>query len=411
MNALVAKYKEILSDKTIFNNFETIDSNEIKVGKDNFLQVKEIVKRFGNIVAAKQSELNTELAQNIQDLKAQLTEWGGKEKEIQSKIDAKKKELEDKGIPFDLGKINQITKDVVTYQTKLKLLQQKDIDLKALIKEREGLIAARTDIKNRIYYFHLEFAKTINNNLKNSVDNFFVSVKYKQGNYSPAFESAIKGLSQWRLLKKSELLVANCTPIAFANAVRSRNLDFMKSISDEDGRVYSDDEINSLLSKALDNFNFEDFDSLMFDDKPSIIVSKTVLDQDGTAKTINRPLNQLSLGQQQSILLAILLQSKSKVPLLIDQPEDNLDSEFIYKSIVANLRLIKEFRQVIIVTHNPNIAVLGDAELIVPLKSTSIKSMIIERGSIDNEKTRKLCCEILEGGKQAFKRRQEIYKI
>lgn len=411
LNALVAKYKEILSDKTIFNNFETIDSNEIKVGKDNFLQVKEIVRRFGNIVAAKQSELNTELAQNIQDLKAQLTEWGGKEKEIQSKIDAKKKELEDKGIPFDLGKINQITKDVVTYQTKLKSLQQKDIDLKALVKEREGLIAARTDIKNRIYYFHLEFAKTINNNLKNSVDNFFVSVKYKQGNYSPAFESAIKGLSQWRLLKKSELLVANCTPIAFANAVRSRNLDFMKSISDEDGRVYSDDEINSLLSKALDNFNFEDFDSLMFDDKPSIIVSKTVLEQDGTAKTINRPLNQLSLGQQQSILLAILLQSKSKVPLLIDQPEDNLDSEFIYKSIVANLRLIKEFRQVIIVTHNPNIAVLGDAELIVPLKSTSIKSMIIERGSIDNEKTRKLCCEILEGGKQAFKRRQEIYKI
>jgi len=411
LNALVAKYKEILSDKTIFNNFETIDSNEIKVGKDNFLQVKEIVRRFGNIVAAKQSELNTELAQNIQDLKVQLTEWGGKEKEIQSKIDAKKKELEDKGIPFDLGQINQITKDVVTYQTKLKSLQQKDIDLKALVKEREGLIAARTDIKNRIYYFHLEFAKTINNNLKNSVDNFFVSVKYKQGNYSPAFESAIKGLSQWRLLKKSELLVANCTPIAFANAVRSRNLDFMKSISDEDGRVYSDDEINSLLSKALDNFNFEDFDSLMFDDKPSIIVSKTVLDQNGTAKTINRPLNQLSLGQQQSILLAILLQSKSKVPLLIDQPEDNLDSEFIYKSIVANLRLIKEFRQVIIVTHNPNIAVLGDAELIVPLKSTSIKSMIIERGSIDNEKTRKLCCEILEGGKQAFKRRQEIYKI
>lgn len=411
LKSLVERYKEILSDKTIFENFEAINGDEIKVGKDNFIQVKEIVRKFGSIVSSKHSELNAELTQNINDLNVQLKEWASKEKEIQDKIDAKKKELEDKGIPFDLGKINQITKDVVTYQTKLKLLQQKDIDLKALVKEREGIIAARTDIKNKIYYFHLEFAKTINNNLKNSVDNFFVSVKYKQGNYSPAFESAIKGLSQWRLLKKSELLVANCTPIAFANAVRSRNLDFMKSISDEDGRVYSDDEINSLLSKALDNFNFEDFDSLMFDDKPSIIVSKTVLDQDGTAKTINRPLNQLSLGQQQSILLAILLQSKSKVPLLIDQPEDNLDSEFIYKSIVANLRLIKEFRQVIIVTHNPNIAVLGDAELIVPLKSTSIKSMIIERGSIDNEKTRKLCCEILEGGKQAFKRRQEIYKI
>ena len=89
---------------------------------------------------------------------------------------------------------------------------------------------------------------------------------------------------------------------------------------------------------------------------------------------------------------------------MIDQPEDNLDSEFIYKSIVRNLRRIKEYRQVIIVTHNANIAVLGDAELIIPLKSTHSNSMIIDRGSIDNEKTKVLCCEILEGGKRALRK-------
>lgn len=119
----------------------------------------------------------------------------------------------------------------------------------------------------------------------------------------------------------------------------------------------------------------------------------------------------MSLGQQQSILLAILLHSKSKVPLIIDQPEDNLDSEFIYKTIVENLRKIKEKRQVIIVTHNPNIAVLGDAELIIPLNSTSINSTIHERGSIDQPQTRLMCCEILEGGQQAFGKRKEIYGI
>ena len=117
------------------------------------------------------------------------------------------------------------------------------------------------------------------------------------------------------------------------------------------------------------------------------------------------------MGQQQSILLAILIQSKSTIPLLIDQPEDNLDSEFIYKTIVTNLRKIKETRQVIVVTHNPNIAVLGDAELVIPLKSTSIKTHIVNRGSIDNEQTRQLCCDILEGGKQAFLSRQEIYGL
>jgi len=411
LNALVTKYKDILSDKTIFDGFEKIDGEEIKVGKDNFLQVKEIVRNFAEIVLSKQSELNTELSQKIADLKVQLKDWESKEKEIQTKIDAKKKELEEKGIPFDLGKINQITKDVVTYQTKLKLLQQKEVDLKLLLKERDDIVTNRIDTKNRIYYLHHEFGRTINENLKNSVDNFFVSVKFKQGKYSPGFEKAIKDLSQWRLLKKSELFAENITPIEFAQAVRKGNLDFMKSIQDENGRVYTDEEISSLLIKAIDNFNYEDFESLVFDDKPSIIITKTVSSISGGSQTVHRPLNQLSLGQQQSILLAILLQSKSKVPLLIDQPEDNLDSEFIYKSIVANLRKIKEYRQVIIVTHNPNIAVLGDAELIIPLKSTSIKSLVMERGSIDNEGTRKLCCEILEGGKQAFKRRKEIYKL
>lgn len=408
---LIKKYKEILSDKTIFEDFEKIDGDEIIVGKANFIKVKEIVKSFGEIVSSKQTELNSELSNKVTDLELQIKEWQEKENSIQTKINDKKKELEAKGIPFDLGKINQITKDVVIYQTKLKLLQQKEAELKTSLKERDDLIKNRVDVKNKIYYLHHEFGSTINENLKNSVDNFFVSVKFKQGKYSPSFEKAIRELSQWRLLKKSELLAENTSPIDFAQSIRKGNLDFMKSITDVNGRVFSDDEINSLLVKAKDNFNYEDFESLIYDDKPIIIVSKTVYNTDGTSQIVHRSLNQLSLGQQQSILLAILLQSKSKVPLLIDQPEDNLDSEFIYKSIVANLRKIKEFRQVIIVTHNPNIAVLGDAELIIPLKSTSVKSMILEQGSIDNEGTRKLCCEILEGGKQAFKRRKEIYKI
>src|SRR5580700_5887366 len=98
---------------------------------------------------------------------------------------------------------------------------------------------------------------------------------------------------------------------------------------------------------------------------------KTVVHEDGKKTYPVRDFQNLSLGQQQSILLSILLFSKSKTPLIIDQPEDNLDSEFIYKTLVRSLRLIKERRQVIIVTHNANIAVLGDAELIIPLRGAS----------------------------------------
>jgi len=77
--------------------------------------------------------------------------------------------------------------------------------------------------------------------------------------------------------------------------------------------------------------------------------------------------------------------------------------------LVANLRRVKERRQVIIVTHNANIAVLGDAELLIPLKSTSERSRIMEAGSIDRPETRDLVCKILEGSADAFRRRAEIY--
>ena len=76
---------------------------------------------------------------------------------------------------------------------------------------------------------------------------------------------------------------------------------------------------------------------------------------------------------------------------------------------MKNLRRVKEHRQVILVTHNANIAVLGDAELIIPLKSTSEKSMIFDSGSIDNEATKKITCDILEGGEKAFIKRKQIY--
>ncbi|MDQ2700091.1 MAG: histidinol-phosphatase, partial [Actinomycetota bacterium] len=117
----------------------------------------------------------------------------------------------------------------------------------------------------------------------------------------------------------------------------------------------------------------------------------------------------LSLGQQQSLLLSIMLFSKSNHPLIIDQPEDNLDSEFIYKTFVKTLRLVKERRQVIIVTHNANIAVLGDAELIIPLRGSSDTSVIRDRGSIDSDRTKTITCMILEGSDQAFKKRQRVY--
>jgi ABC-type cobalamin/Fe3+-siderophores transport system ATPase subunit len=140
-------------------------------------------------------------------------------------------------------------------------------------------------------------------------------------------------------------------------------------------------------------------------------VSKEVTDGQGGKRFIVRDFSKLSLGQQQSVLLALMLASDSDRPLIIDQPEDNLDGEFIYSTLVPVLRRAKERRQIIIVTHNPNVAVLGDAELIIVMKAIHDSGEIVSRGSIDNHATREAACAILEGAKEAFLRRARMYGL
>jgi len=146
-------------------------------------------------------------------------------------------------------------------------------------------------------------------------------------------------------------------------------------------------------------------------DLPRLQVTRAITDGKGGTRYMQRDFAKLSLGQQQSVLLALMLSSDSDRPLIIDQPEDNLDGEFIYTTLVPVLRRAKERRQVIIVTHNPNVAVLGDAEQILVMKAFNDRGEIVARGSIDHAETRDAACGILEGAREAFLRRAKIYGI
>ncbi len=125
-----------------------------------------------------------------------------------------------------------------------------------------------------------------------------------------------------------------------------------------------------------------------------------------------RELRYLSVGQKCTALLSLVL-LESNVPLIIDQPEDDLDNQFIFDQIVATLREEKEKRQFIIATHNANIPVSGDSELIIVLHADESKGWANEEdiGSIDNENIKRSVETILEGGKQAFILRKEKYGI
>jgi hypothetical protein len=111
-------------------------------------------------------------------------------------------------------------------------------------------------------------------------------------------------------------------------------------------------------------------------------------------------------GQKAAAILAFLL-SDGKEPLIIDQPEDDLDNELISDLIVSQIHKNKTRRQLIIATHNPNIVVNGDAELVVAMKYAGGQVQIGALDGIGQPKIRDSICNIMEGGRSALKKRYE----
>ena len=117
-----------------------------------------------------------------------------------------------------------------------------------------------------------------------------------------------------------------------------------------------------------------------------------------------QPLTQGSPGQQTAALLAFVLGYGSE-PIILDQPEDDLDNTLIYELLVNRLRETKTKRQVIVVTHNPNIVVHGDAELVLSLKAAKGQSSIDCQGGLQERSVRDVICSVMEGGREAFESR------
>lgn len=114
----------------------------------------------------------------------------------------------------------------------------------------------------------------------------------------------------------------------------------------------------------------------------------------------------LSTGQRCTTVLPILLLENER-PLLIDQPEDNLDNKFIYETVVRSVKSAKGRRQLIFVTHNPNIPVLGDAERVFVLESDGKRARLAGQGTVDEMKAQ--VETLLEGGREAFTMRMQRY--
>lgn len=116
------------------------------------------------------------------------------------------------------------------------------------------------------------------------------------------------------------------------------------------------------------------------------------------------PLEQGSPGQKAAAILAFLL-SYGEEPMILDQPEDDLDNHLISELVVQQLRKNKARRQFIVVTHNPNIVVNADAELVLALDFQGGQTRIVQSGGLQELSVRDEVCRVMEGGREALERR------
>ena len=327
-----------------------------------------------------------------QQVMSLLTSWKAKEVKTSGEIEAKKKELAAAGIRLDMPFVQKLVSDKSRLAQNLKTLNAWKPHLLGLQKKRNELRTRRWEVRARVAAIRSAFARKASEALASSLADLHVSLKFDESSCSPQAESIISEVMSWRTLQqlKAQALIQHLTLPKLVAVLDKKDVKALTALKNLDGRsVFSQSEATALIEKLNDPQTRWELETCQIHDLPKLSVTKPVPHKSGKIIYATREFRKLSLGQQQSVLLALMLTSDSNAPLIVDQPEDNLDGEFIYHSLVPVLRRAKERRQVIIVTHNANVTVLGDAEQIIALKAptSAPKFPLVARSTIQRHAT------------------------
>lgn len=191
------------------------------------------------------------------------------------------------------------------------------------------------------------------------------------------------------------------------SGVRTTTLESIRDIYADFIDIWKDNYLK--LNDILNENQLMDFKKRFIDNIHDLLTfkveNKFIINYQG------KPLKEHSLGQRASALILFLLTQKDNDILIIDQPEDDLDNQTIYQDVIHEIKKLKGEMQFIFATHNANIPVLGDSEMLVACEYIAGKEINLEKGSIDRQVIQQKIINIMEGGKDAFNIRRNIYKI
>lgn len=347
------------------------------------------------------AELTTELANGEQQLAAQLALW-------KQSIAQGEAELENalRSLPATSGKSGQevgtayqrLLQDIERIKPLEIRIANHDKLLEFQQQERRNLLAELADLRGQRTKSLQNAAKKLNRRLEGKLKVDVVADADRTPLKTFLLESKLEGVGEKRLSWIDERDAIS--PSALAQAIRNGSAE-----------LQVDWGLTPLVADALARLpasRLMELEALELDHRIDIFLNVS----HGQAEAIFRPLKKLSTGQQCTAILHMLL-LENVDPLIMDQPEDNLDNAFIAERIVHELRAAKTSRQFLFATHNANIPVFGDAEWIGVFTAVEHHGSLTfdAQGSIDVPVIRDQVANILEGGRDAFIQRKEKYEF
>jgi hypothetical protein len=376
------------------------DCTSDPISKRVLQTIHEVLDATNANLKLKATEINVILGECAKTLAKHCVEIKTNHARLDGEMATKVADLRTKGLAGNIAELQQLLRQKESVGREITLVEQRRSELEQCREQRNILLADLTQARANMAKRRKAQLRNINQNLSTTIKDYTVFVRYDDTGITDEFREFMEDKMTGSYLQDQTIgqVCDRITPCDLAIWVLGR----------ENARIASTAGISldwaEQVVKRLSYWNFL-FELQVLAKPPKPII--TVRTRSTPPKDI--PVCQLSDGQRHTILLTIAMLAESNVPLVIDQPEDDLDNAFIFSSIVATLRAIKERRQVILVTHNANIAVLGDSELLLPMHRENDCGKATERGSIDREGTKQSVQDILEGGRAAFLRRKEIY--
>ena len=325
-----------------------------------------------------------------------------------------------------LARRKELTQKVSELREIQRQIGEKQTDIQSLLTERrDDLLPQLQTLRRRIFDMRQAKAHEINEELERLESTVQITVELEFLQDLDSFKEALgvrrgpEGLlkhstKQYMADDYAGLYAARHDPHSFVYAVLDKAYDELRAEKVEDGtarEVISAEKaerVGQHLCPILANYEDEGY----YDpDKLQRLLKLELLDVEDLPRISmdGRPIEGLSPGQRCSALIPIILLESSN-PLIIDQPEDNLDNKLVFELVVDILRGLKERRQIIVATHNPNITVSGDAEQIVVFESESRERCeVTHQGSIDDDEIVEQVKAIMEGSEEAFRIRAEKY--